>query len=57
MTAILENEKRIEVHEVVCAKRYEEIFDSFKRGDKRTQLIEYVIYFLLLAVLFRQQTR
>lgn len=50
--AIAENEKRIEVHEAVCAERHQGILESFRRGDKRMQRIEYVIYFLLLAVLF-----
>lgn len=49
---IAENEKRIEVHEAVCAERYQGILDRFKRGDKRMQRIEYILYFLLLAVLF-----
>ncbi|MGF7131894.1 putative nucleic acid-binding Zn ribbon protein [Paraburkholderia sp. EB58] len=49
--AIAENEKRIEVHEAVCAERYKGILDSFRRGDKRMQRIEYLIYFLLLVAL------
>nr|WKF58842.1 hypothetical protein HUO10_003343 [Paraburkholderia busanensis] len=52
MTAIAENEKRIEVHEAVCAERYQGIIDKFTRGEKRMQRIEYIIYFLLLVVLF-----
>ncbi|MEX3902442.1 hypothetical protein AB4Y33_02930 [Paraburkholderia sp. BR14319] len=51
-TAIAENERRIDVHEAVCAERYKGIEDAFRRGDRRMQRIEYVIYFLLLAVVF-----
>ena len=48
---IAENEKRIEVHEAVCAARYEGIQTRLQSGDKRMQRIEYILYFLLLAVL------
>jgi hypothetical protein len=55
---IAENEKRIEVHEAVCAERYKGIQDSLSRGetrmnrtDKKLQRIEYVLYFLLVAVI------
>jgi hypothetical protein len=47
-----ENEQRIAVHEAVCAERYEGILDRFKRGDKRMQRIEYVLYFLALVAIF-----
>lgn len=40
--AIAENEKRIEVHEAVCAERYQGILDRFIRGDRRMQRIEYL---------------
>lgn len=49
--AIAENEQRIAVHEAVCAERYQGIIDKFTRGEKRMQRIEYIIYFLLGAVL------
>jgi hypothetical protein len=29
---IAENDKRLSVHEAVCAERYEEILDSFNKG-------------------------
>ncbi|EEF22230.1 conserved hypothetical protein [Ricinus communis] len=58
MADIADNEQRIAVHEAVCAERYQGIQDSFDRGEqrmerieKRSQRIEYVIYFLILAVL------
>jgi hypothetical protein len=49
---IAENEQRIAVHEAVCAERYAGILDKFSRGEKRMQRIEYIMYFLVLAVLF-----
>jgi predicted nucleic acid-binding Zn ribbon protein len=48
---IAQNEKRIEVHEAVCAERYQGILDKFGRGDKRMQRIEYVLYFLALIAI------
>lgn len=55
---IAENEQRIAVHEAVCAERYKGILESFDRGDKRmqriekkSQRIEYILYFLLVAVI------
>ena len=55
---IAENEQRIAVHEAVCAERYKGILDSFDRGDqrmrgieKKSQRIEYILYFLLVAVI------
>lgn len=50
-SAIAENEKRIEVHEAVCAERYQGILDRFIRGDRRMQRIEYILYFLMLMAL------
>jgi predicted nucleic acid-binding Zn ribbon protein len=51
-SAIADNEKRIEVHEAVCAERYQGILDRFVRGDRRMQRIEYVLYFLALVAIF-----
>lgn len=48
---ISENATRIEVHEAVCAERYQGILDRFIRGDRRMQRIEYILYFLLLMAL------
>ena len=46
------------MHEAVCAERYKGILESFDRGDKRmqriekkSQRIEYILYFLLVAVI------
>lgn len=51
MAEIAENKRRIDVHEAVCAERYQGINEKLTRGDKRMQRIEYLIYFLGLAVL------
>lgn len=48
---IAENEQRIAVHEAVCAERYAGIQARLCRGDKRMQRIEYVLYFLVVAVI------
>ena len=48
---ITDNDKRLSVHEAVCAERYEGIQDAFAKGSKRMQRIEYLIYIVMLAVL------
>ena len=55
---IAENHKRIKVHEEVCAERYKGILDKFDRGERRmgriekkSQRIEWILYFLVVAVL------
>ncbi len=48
---IAENGQRIAVHEAVCAERYAGIQDRLQRGDKRMRRIEYILYFLAVAVL------
>ena len=48
---IAENEQRIAVHEAVCAERYAGIQNRLRLGDKRMQRIEYILYFLIAAVL------
>ena len=48
---VAENDKRLSVHEAICAERYEGIQDSFAKGTKRMQKIEYLLYFIALAVL------
>jgi predicted nucleic acid-binding Zn ribbon protein len=47
---IADNEQRIAVHEAVCAERYGGIQERLRRGDKRMQRIEYILYFLVVAV-------
>jgi len=49
---IAENDKRLSVHEAVCAERYEGILDSFDKGSKRMQRIEYLLYAVIVSVFF-----
>lgn len=46
-----ETDKRLSVHEAVCAQRYEGIQARFDDGSKRMTKIEYLLYVLILAVL------
>jgi hypothetical protein len=46
-----ETDKRLSVHEAVCASRYESIQTSFVKGDKRMTKIEYLLYIVIAAVL------
>lgn len=48
---IAENKQGLAVHEAVCAERYAGIQERLRRGDKRMQRIEYVLYFLVVAVI------
>ena len=47
-----ETDKRLSVHEAVCASRYEGIQARFDEGSKRMTKIEVLLYLLILAVLF-----
>ena len=49
---IVDNDKRLSVHEAVCAERYEGILDSFDKGSKRMQRIEYLLYAVIASVFF-----
>jgi len=44
-------DKRLSVHEAICAQRYENIEKRFEQGSKRMQKIEYLIYITIAAVL------
>jgi len=44
-------DKRLMVHEAVCAERYEGIQDALAKGVKRMQKIEYLLYAVIGAVL------
>jgi hypothetical protein len=44
-------DKRLAVHEAICAERYSAIASSLKDGDKRMTKIEYLLYAVMLAVL------
>ena len=46
-----DTDKRLSVHEAVCAQRYEGIQSSFAKGDKRMTKIEYLLYAVIIVVL------
>ncbi len=46
-----EIDKRLAVHEAICAERYNAISVSLKKGDQRMTKIEYLLYAVILAVL------
>lgn len=46
-----ETDKRLSVHEAICAQRYEGIQGRFDDGSKRMTKIEYLLYVAILAVL------
>jgi len=46
-----ETDKRLSVHEAICAQRYEGIQARFDDGSKRMSRIEYLLYALIAAVL------
>jgi hypothetical protein len=49
---MLENtDKRLAVHEAVCAERYAAIEKSFVSGSQRMTRIEYLLYVVIAAVL------
>ena len=45
-----ETEKRLSVHEAICAERYEGIQESFKKGVDRMQKIERLLYAIIACV-------
>jgi len=47
-----ETDKRLSVHEAICAQRYDGIQLRFDSGDKRMTKIEYLLYAVIFAVLF-----
>ena len=47
-----DTDKRLSVHEAICAERYEGIQDSFAKGIQRMQKIEYMLYIIIFSVLF-----
>jgi hypothetical protein len=47
----IENDKRLSVHEAICAERYEGIRKSLDFGQKRMQKIEYILYAIIGVVL------
>lgn len=47
-----ETDKRLSVHEAICAQRYEGIQARFDEGSKRMTKIEYLLYAVILLVMF-----
>jgi hypothetical protein len=47
-----ETDKRLSIHEAVCASRYENIQKRFDDGSKRMARIEHILYVVIAAVLF-----
>jgi hypothetical protein len=47
-----ETDKRLSVHEAICASRYEGIQARFDDGSKRMTKIEYLLYAVIVFVLF-----
>jgi len=45
-------DKRLSVHEAICAERYGRIDNKLEEGDKRMTKIEYLLYGVIIAVLF-----
>ena len=48
---VTENDKRLSIHEAVCAERYEGIQEAITKGTKRMQKIEYLLYAVIGSVL------
>ena len=46
-----ETDKRLSIHEAICAQRYDVIQTRFDEGSKRMTKVEYLLYVLILAVL------
>jgi hypothetical protein len=47
-----DTDKRLSVHEAICAQRYEGIQNRFDEGSKRMTKIEYLLYGVIVCVLF-----
>ena len=47
-----ETDKRLSVHEAICAQRYEVIQSRFDEGSKRMNKVEYLLYGVIVCVLF-----
>ena len=47
-----ETDKKLAVHEAICASRYESIQKRFDDGSKRMQRIEYILYLIAVMTLF-----
>jgi hypothetical protein len=49
---ISEVEANLSTHEAICQQRYENIQNSFDRGSKRMQRIEYLLYAVIAVTFF-----
>jgi len=47
-----ETDKRLSIHEAICAQRYEVIQQRVDEGSKRMTKIEYLLYGVIVCVLF-----
>ena len=47
-----DTDKRLSIHEAICAQRYEVIQQRFDEGSKRMNKIEYLLYGVIVCVLF-----
>ena len=47
-----ETDKRLGIHEAICAQWYEGIQNRFDEGSKRMNRIEYLLYGVIVCVLF-----
>ena len=50
-----ETDKKLAVHEAVCAQRYADIQKRFDDGSKRMQRIEYLLYLIACISLLGSQ--
>jgi len=51
-TIIADTDKRLSVHEAVCEERYNAILESFDKGTKRMERIEYLLYAVIVSIFF-----
>ena len=49
-TVVAENDKRLSVHEAICAERYAGIQESFRKGTERMQKIERLLYAVIACI-------
>jgi len=49
---VADTDKRLSVHEAICAQRHESIQKRFDDGSKRMQRIEYMLYLIMDISLF-----
>jgi len=49
---IADTDKRLSVHEAICEERYNAILESFAKGSKRMERIEYLLYAVIVSIFF-----